>query len=143
MSCCLHVLSCMCSQLGSMWTAPVPYADSKLCPLSNVVNYVRCFVLKRDLTWNFLPCIVTYSELLLNRLTCKCTEAKFYISFQPFFAITSHFSTVYCHSAPPKCHSQWLQRMYLGCSQSPIPVTAECVLRLHSSVISSGCRLCI
>ncbi len=40
MSCCLHALSCMCSQLCSMWTAPVPYAYSKLCPLSNVVNYI-------------------------------------------------------------------------------------------------------
>jgi hypothetical protein len=49
--------SCMCSQLCSMWTALVPYAYRKLCPLSNVVNYstcVRCFVLKRDLAWNFL-----------------------------------------------------------------------------------------
>jgi hypothetical protein len=33
--------SCMCSQLCSMWTALVPYADSKMCPLFNVVNYIH------------------------------------------------------------------------------------------------------
>ncbi len=129
--------SCMCSQLCSTWTALVPYADSKLCPLSNVVNYVRCFVLKRDLVWNFHPCIVTYSELSLNRLTCKCTEAKFYISLQPFFGITSHFSNVMYTVSPA---------LPPGPSQVPSGISSGCsayVFRLHSSVISSGCSVCI